>query len=494
MKTNKFILRGLLVGVLLTFSVSSCKKDFYDINQNPNAPANVDVTFLLPSAEAAVGNVVGDVFQVYGGLYSQYWTQTTSASQYKNLEQYSPSADFNDRPWKALYADALKDLQIIVDKSVADKNKPNYVAVAKILQGYTYQLLTDNFGDVPFSEALQAPDITSPKYDPQQQVYAGIVKLIKDGLDSIDYNSTEFTPGADDLLLGGDMEQWNKFGNTLLLRVYLRMAYVDPAAAQQGIMALQDSGAVFLAEGENVQINYLAQGGNTNPMYAEEQGLQGTQNLVASATVINYMDSTNDPRIDVLYDPSSLGQTGLLQGSYDAPVNTPVSTPSAFTGASANDAASATAPVKFMSSYESLFLQAEAAARGWLTANGDPQALYEEGITESFVSLGFTDSDAITYFTQPSIAYPSGGSVEDQVKAIITQKWVAMAETQGDEAWIEWRRTGYPDFFTVSVNSLIGHAFPQVLPYPSTEVTQNGSFPGQHQITDRVWWDVANNY
>jgi hypothetical protein len=121
---------------------------------------------------------------------------------------------------------------------------------------------------------------------------------------------------------------------------------------------------------------------------------------------------------------------------------------------------------------------------------GDAEALYYEGIDASFASVGL-DADAAAYEALPAIVFPTGGSTADKVKAIITQKWFAMCGTQGDEGWIEWRRTGYPDFFHISVTSIAGAGvWPYRMFYPSSEVTRNLNFPGQKLINDKVWWDV----
>src|SRR5436190_3924378 len=133
MKKNKFLIISLLSGVLIFGSITSCKKDFYDINENPNDPADVTSIELLPSAEAAIAHVVGNNFQIFGGIWGQYWTQSPSSSQYKTIEQYSPAANDFDRPWKAIYADALQDLNLIITKASAN-GLPNYVAISKILQ------------------------------------------------------------------------------------------------------------------------------------------------------------------------------------------------------------------------------------------------------------------------------------------------------------------------------------------------------------------------
>ncbi len=493
MKKNKFTIKALILGAIFIVSVTSCKKDYFDINTDPNYPANADVIELLPSAEAAIGHVLGNNLQIVGGLYSQYWTQSPSASQYKIYEQYSPSATDFDSPWRILYSDALYDLKTIDAKASSD-GRSQYVAISRILTGYTYQLLTDNWGDVPYSQALKGPEgILSPKYDAQADIYNGIIATVKEGIALCDENAAVL-PGTDDLIFNGDMALWRKFGNTLLLKMYLRISEVNSSLAQQGIAALDASAAEFLSSGENAKIAYFADGGNTNPLYAAIQDLNSTQNLVASATCIDYMLnlSVTDYRMEALYYPSLNGSyVGLPQGLYTATAGIQTSYPGVISGGYADDAASALAPVNFMSAKESYFLQSEAAARGWLPT-ADAQLSYENGILESFTELNVVgDTNYTTYVVLPEVAYPASGTLQDKVKAIITQKWVALCGTQNIESWAEWRRTGYPDFFVVSANSLFGPTvFPQRLLYPSTEVTRNGSFPGQKLIYDKVWWDV----
>jgi hypothetical protein len=502
MKRKHIAKQLLMTGAIALITITGCKKDFFDINEpNPNLPSSVSKKELLPSAEAAIAMAVGNNLQINGGIWAQFWTQTTAASQYKTLEQYNPGPQDYDRPWKALYADALEDLKVIIQKADEDK-APNYKAIAKILQAYSYQILTDNWGDVPFTQAVQVENgILSPAYDPQSVVYDGLINIAKEGIATIDDSSeTAVVPGDDDMLLHGDMSLWRKFGNTLLLRAYLRLAYVDPGKAQAGITELNNSGAVYLAEGEEVRIDYLSEGGRTHPLYSSIVALGYVQNLVASKTSYDYLTANNDPRLDVLYVPSASGTGGLLQGAYDLPAGTPVSNPGPITGANGTIVAgpdgpidyralSALAPVKLMTGYESFFLQAEARLRTWMP--GDPAEAYDAGITESFASFGIVGDTVAFYLSQPQIAYPSGGSFDDQLKAIITEKWVALNGNGGDEAWTEWRRTGYPDFFTVSTNSLYGGSiFPQRFLYPTDEEASNGSFPGQRLIYDKVWWDV----
>src|SRR4028118_880934 len=215
MKYLKYITYSTAFFTLLTV-LSSCKK-YLDVNTNPNNPENVDVSLLLPSAQAAIAHPLGFQLSVYGGFWSQYWTQSPSSSQYRTVDSYTPSATDFDYPWGILYNEALTDLRVMEQKAAAEK-RSNYVGISKILQAYTFQVLTDNFGDIPFSEAIKANEGNfRPKYDPQETVYTNIIQMAKDGITEIDEGSL-VTPGEDDLIYHGDMELWKKFANTLLLR------------------------------------------------------------------------------------------------------------------------------------------------------------------------------------------------------------------------------------------------------------------------------------
>lgn len=471
-----------ILGIMLLTLQFSCKKTL-DVNHNPNYPADVTVKELLPAAQISISQVTGNYLQVVGGIWGQYWTQNPNASQYRQLEQYQPGPSSANVAWAELYAGALTDLKKIAEKGGTAANTRNYTAIAKILQGYTYQLLTDNFGDVPFTEALMGEDkkITSPKYDKQQDIYPAIIALVKEGRDLINVDGA--SPSTDDLIYGGDMGRWARFANTLLLRMYLRLAYIDAATAQAGVTELQSDPNGFLGVGETAQISYTSSPGNTNPLYSEMVGLGFTQNLVASATAVDSMAERGDVRIDAFYS----GAAGLQQGFYN--INPPgsYSTPTAAVGAAANDPSSATAPVKLISAYESLFLQAEAAARGWMGSSGETE--YRSAIEANFTEYGLSGTD-IEYYTDTLAVYPASGSMQEKIKFIITEKWYAMCGNQNIEAWTEWRRTGYPDFFTISPTNRTGDKFPQRIPYPETEITRNLNFPGQKDIGEKVWWDA----
>ncbi|RYZ50631.1 MAG: SusD/RagB family nutrient-binding outer membrane lipoprotein, partial [Sphingobacteriales bacterium] len=482
---NKFLLGFAAVGVL---AGTGCKK-FKDVNTDPNNAADVTVELLLSSAEADIAQVYGSKFQVIGGIWGQYWTQSPNASQYRELEQYQIGSAFAANAWSELYSVGLKDMDQIIKKA---GSKKNYAAIAMILKGYTYQLLTDQFGDIPFSEALKGDQgISSPKYDSQESVYEGMIAMVKEGRDALDPNSA--IPGNDDLIYHGDLDLWQRFANTLLLRMYMRLSEKSPAVAQAGIAALEEGAIGFLNEGESAEVHYYNEAGNFNPLFSEMNNATITkiQNLIASKTTIDSLNANNDYRLFAFYTPTATGFVALDQGFYNIqPAAASYATPSPYVGGRADNDLSAVAPVRLFSDYESLFLQAEAVVRGWMT--GDDQALFERGIAANYTAYSGAFNALIGDGTLPSIladsvatsdstgvaqtipfnvdylintyingdagqfgsgnyylegeqvavtpasywgTYPAAGTAQEKIRHIITQKWFSMCGNQGIEAW-----------------------------------------------------------
>jgi hypothetical protein len=488
MKTFNIKAVCILAAATAAIGFNGCRK-FLDTNDNPNLSSQASVDLLLPAAQAAIAHALGNPFQIYGGIWAQYWTQNPKSSQYRSLEQYSVTTTSFDRPWRMIYSDALQDLQEILNLSAGKSQYNQYAAIAYIMKAYAYQLATDAWGDVPLTEATTT-GITSPRYNPQQQVYDSIFAYIDRARSLID-STASVTPQTDDLLFQGNMTQWLRFANTFKLRALLRLSKVAPQTTASGIQSLNAPGTQFLTT--DARIQYSTTGGNQNPLFSEILGLSRTQNLVASETVTKFMTQNKDPRITVFFEPyvnAARGidsVIGLPQGSYRTNTNV-FSIPSAAVGASGQNNNSANAPVTFMSAAESYFLQAEAIARGWLTSSQSAAGLFRSGIRASFASYNVPGVEAYLG-TAPAAQWPEG--TELQVRAIIIQKWLAMTGNQSFEAWTEWRRTNYPDFFTVSKASALGdERMPLRLLYPSSEITTNQNFPGIKQIYEPVWWDV----
>ncbi|WP_183578095.1 SusD/RagB family nutrient-binding outer membrane lipoprotein [Mucilaginibacter sp. X5P1] len=486
--------QALIIVFVVAVGFSGCKK-YLDINQNPNNPDKVDPPLLLPTVEAAISQVIGNSFQVYGNMWAQYWTQSPLSSQYKAIDEYSPvNTDFNNA-WLNLYRVALINSDLIINSP--ELKMENIKGIAYVMKAYSFQVATDAFGDVPVAQALQSTSNLNPKYDAQQVVYDSIFVYINKALPLLNV-SDAISPGTQDLIFQGDMTKWIAFANTLELRAYLRLAIKDPATAQAGIAALYKTSPTFLTQ--DATITYTSTGGNENPFYNEmiSPTLNKTQNVVASSTIVTALQKNNDPRLSkffFLYNNNAAGDTvtSIPQGYYVIDAYKVVSPPSALVGGRALDPNSATAPVKLISATESYFLQAEAVARGWAT--GTVTTLYKQGMQASFTATGV--GDATMFIDTAKSGLPAlthaGTNVDTLVKAIITQKYYAMCGFQGFEAWTEWRRTGYPTFFTTSGASIIAAGQkPLRMLYPNSELVSNSNYPGTVPVYTPVWWGLPN--
>lgn len=478
MKRNfKISLWGLALAAAV---LPGCKK-FLDVNDNPNSSLTAGVEQTLPTTIAANAFVTGQIYQIYGGFWSQYWTQSQLSNQYKDIDSYSSvSSDFNG-PWNVLYAQALSDGATLIAGQGVERTK-NYAAIGYAMRAYSFQLLTDAFGDIPLSDALKGDQNLSPKYDPQAAVYDSIFVWLTKAATLADPDS-DFAPGNEDLIFQGDMEQWQRFANTLKLRAYLRLSEVNAAKARAGVEALYRAGAEFLDA--DAEVKYTTVGGNQNPLYTESFTLQAS-NIRASSTAVEAFEDRNDPRVGAYYGTQGGIIAHTYQGSYDTTsTSRGLSRPHPNVGGDIRTEQSALAPVKLISAAESYFLQAEAVARGWSLGEGDAAALYNAGIDASFDAYGVSGS--ATYRAQASVAYALQAN---KIQAIITQKYFAMCGNQSFEAWSEYRRTGFPNFLVVSyASTLPAGERPARWLYPQTELTRNANFPGLQAINAKVWWD-----
>ena len=477
-------MKNLFSKIIMSFmvlAVVSCGDDILDINTSPNNPETSTPAFTLPAGQVGIASRLGFDYNLLGSMLIQHWTQGPTASQYSFIDQYNITTNNYAAAWSTMYATALKDLDFVRDESLATGDN-NTAAVAQLLMSYTFQILVDLYDRIPYTEALQGKEgVLAPNYDNGSDVYDDLIVKVDEALSWIDLSGTATRPTTD-IIYGGNMSTWIKFGNTLKLKIYIRQAEARASVAQAGIQAMETAGAEFLGLGEDAMVNFSANTQNENPLW---QNLNQTtfQNLVASETSVNFYINNADPRIDFAYDaaPNVGSHVGLTQGTgvtsgdvYDD-----------FSHLSAQnvngEASGGAVPVVFISAIESLFLQAEAAQRGF--GSGDPQSLYEQAVSASFSAGGF---DASTYLAAGG-TYEYDGTLEQ----LITQKWAASNGVAGLEAWNDWRRTGFPDFIIESVTSnLPAGQFPLRLIWPSTERDNNPNTPELVSLTTAVWWDV----
>lgn len=485
--------------------ISGCTKDFLNINEDPSSTRNATVQMVLPSAIGSTAYVTGGWYQLLGGFWAQHWTQAKGAPQWREIDSYNLTTnDFDTRQYAELYSGALNDYKYIRKTALTQKNW-SYYLISTVMEAYTFQILADLYDQVPFTDALQGDEGNfTPKFDKGSDIYPKLIERINEAL-TYDYktfksstnpNATAIEPGNDDLIFGGDMDRWEEFANTLKLKIYLRQSYVNPSIAQAGIEAMYSANAPFLTV-DAMMTQFANQENKRNPVFETcFDRLNG--NICASYTLMAVLQNNVDPRLDAIYTPPASGDPhkSLAQGDF---FNTEasivnirnLSTP-AVTGLD---------PVYLISSSESYFLQAEAIARGW--GSGSAQDLYNSGIDASFTKFGVTGASSL-YGIGGVYEYPASFSLDSIIGAIITQKWIALANSQSLEAFFEQSRTHFPKIssvpasdgayvfgqFTVSINNVTANKFPKRLLFPESEIKRNPNTPALVPITEKIWWDT----
>jgi len=241
--------RGALAAGLV-LALSACEA-LTDVNQNPNAPTDVGPEFLLPqSIRSAAENTWGSFMLL---SHTGIWAQQTVQIQYPDEERGNVRPGNMQAFWDNYYAGSLRDVQNVIDKGVEDQ-LPNVEAVGKIWQTWIYSQMTDLWGDIPFSEALQADEgNTTPAYDSQQAVYAGMIQTLKDAVAKLDPAGDGF--GTGDILYGNDFTRWARFANSLRMRLAMRTSEVSAATAQAEFVAAYNAGG-FQSNADNAMLEW----------------------------------------------------------------------------------------------------------------------------------------------------------------------------------------------------------------------------------------------
>ncbi len=492
MKSIKQATVGLLV-ILLTV-VAGCKSDYLDINNNPNQVTAATPELVLPDALASTGSYLTTNFY-FLNLWMGYWNWSGNYSINLSDKNYQFTNSFNQGIWTNGYLN-LKNYNYI-DQQAATLNQPLIQGMGKIMKALHFQILVDTYGDIPYTEALQGTGAILPKYDKAQDIYDDLFKQIDAGLALLKKGDGTRNPGSNDIMFKGDISKWLKFGNTLKLRMLLRQSEkADRAAFVQAQLAIiKASGYGFLGAGENAGVNpgYSNSQNQQNPLYGAFYQVNGSPTLTnnqykANGYAVTFLKQAKDPRISAYYRPvagSTTNFNGTLFGTQDVLVNSLVSDvgPGVLKGVDQ--------PSVILSSHESLFMQAEAAQRGWIL--GDPKTLYQAAITESFINTGRTAAEATAYYSQKGVANVDFDASTNKIEAIITQKWDSENGLAPFEAWSDYRRLGLPRDIPISQEpSTSVRQIPVRLFYPQTEYSFNATNVNTegtiNQFTSKIFW------
>lgn len=472
--------------LLISFSLliaavwlAGCQKDLERTNINPNEPTAVQPDYLLSNGiKANVDTYWGsDATMETTLLYIQYWAKI----QYPDPDRYIPASTNIQTVWNNFYAQGIADFTKLAELGDTLHN-PNYKAVGIIMRSWIFQVLTDLYGDIPYTQAGNIDKYLTPVYDSQRTVYRGLLAELKNAVSTI---SPSDNPILGDSLLAGNMNGWKKFANGLRSRIALRLADRDPAAAKAVFAELAAEGNFFLAAGDReVKLNYLTSP-NQNPVGRNRE----TRNdYRISKTVIDKLKALNDPRLSIYaaLPADTNAYIGVTNGlSADSASRLGFSKTSdigaAFTATQA--------PAYVFTYAEQLFILAEAAQRNLISGNAAD--LYAQAIRASFRQYGITGTQVDNYLAQPAVAYDAN----NYKKSIGEQKWLALF-SEGLEAFAEWRRLDYPQLKPAYTGALQGK-MPLRLSYPSSEQALNGANykaavarQGADLLTTKVWFDM----
>ena len=472
----------LFVSILsLSILSVSCDADFEKVNTSPNRPTAVPAHLLLGNIVRVNQNVMYGMQQ--GGDMGMCWSQQVSKVQYNDEEKYIPRFAAIDGVWNSLYATVLTSSQTMYDLAEVEGND-NLKGISLVLQANAFQILTDLYGPIPFTEFNKAGNL-KPAYDTQEKVYDGILKMLTDADALLVLNNGD-VPTSSDLVYQGDVSKWRKLANSLKLKALMRISKVRSVGAE--VQALVAAGNLMTSNADSAQLVYTAAQPDANPIY--ETIVYGSRlEYKLSSVLVNKLNATNDARLAVFGKPVNaagdfLGNTPGIEdpgnyGKYSA-IGTFYIDPKL--------------PGVILSYAQVEFYLAEAANKSYITGGlGTAFDHYKMALAANFDFNGVAGS-VFEFSEYTNLA--GFANTDDASKKIGEQMWVALFG-QGFEAWTEWRRTGFPALLPVPTRPSSVATIPTRLYYNSSEVSfNNASYnagvvllgSGGDKLTTRLWW------
>ena len=535
----------ILSVVLLIFSMIGCS-DFEEINTQPNAFTSDQVSAKYFLTGIQIELYAENRFPywraqlIHADRYAGHFTFGFSGCWWTDDLSYTYNAGYTDAAydWMAGYVSRLSVYQNFVGAGGELENE-NYYALGLIMKGLYYQMYTDTFGMVPYTEALD-PDIVTPKFDSQQVIYQGVIADLDEAMaiigDQIETGTGVELLQENDLFFNGDMQKWKQLANTLKLRMGLRAQGAEGASFAETAISEALSMPLLDTEDENAllpkdtEIDQFA-----NAAYGDVWHNFGLgSNWTMGKTLIDYLRDNNDPRLSEYAKPIAGGEvvftqpaegTGvalfdkhvqfILDQLDNAGVNYTrtdgagtvtvtvaddmdyyVGQPTRLNGdiyphvkyelfsepadwvINPKNQGLEIFPEVVMTAAEGNFLQAEAIVKG--LGSGDAQTYYQEGIRQAMKIWRVSDGDIDNFLATEDMAMLSG-TPDENLEKIAIQRWIA-AYTDGFEAWAIVRDTGYPSELAAGVSDYdifaagtLNGDYPQRMRYGNAEYNTNGA-------------------
>ncbi|PID93902.1 MAG: SusD/RagB family nutrient-binding outer membrane lipoprotein [Bacteroidetes bacterium] len=472
---QKILLLLIVTGIL---GAVSCTKDWEELNTDPNNPISVPPTNILAQAIRYSGD------RLYNAWFSMNNTGSyaghVSKIQYMDEARYFEREGVINNNWYHIYT-TLQDLKNAKKLALEEDNQYLYAACLTF-ESFLFQIATDTWRDIPFTQACRAADadqILNPAYDTQEMIYPALIDSLKKANEIFNLNRIDVL-GDGDLLFGGDVSKWQKFANSLRLRMAVRASGVsNTGTIAAEIIADPATYPIMASNEDNAFLIWPGAAPYKEPWFEDSET---RDDHAVCKTLVDHMLTKADPRLPIYAHPAqSDGQyRGVVAGESDA--NLGDIKQYSRIGARFRDNAAGFTP--FMRYAEVLFLVAEV----------DPSAAtYEAGIRASMEENGIEAADIDAY-----IAANAFSDVDD----IYYEKWVALFK-QSHEAWAETRRTGVPALGAPPPEDcrFPNHNVPPFRhSYPTNELKLNSEnvAPYNEKLVDKfwgqqMWWDTRTN-
>jgi len=500
---------------LFILAMAGCTKGLSDLNVNKTSPTSVDPALLLNQAVINTSFPVKTlVFDL--GIVQQMVTPNGGVLAGANFNQ--DSRDVTTQPlWTAYYQSVIKNTYDAMQRAKANPARSNMYNMARIYQSYVFMILTDEYGDIPYTEggAGVTDQVLFPTYDKQQDIYTKIIQELTDAAAALNAAGTIETG---DVLYAGNIDQWKKFANSLLLRAGMRLSKIDAGKAQSVVQAAF-AGGVITANGDNAYIRHDAN--FTQPIGGTLNGSEAA-NFYLTKPFVDQLKSTNDPRlkaIAVRYVAATSGadqtaaagntspavQIGMPIGKDNGTVTAAATADGltsfyAYTQLDRRRMVKITSPVFLVTAAQTNLLLAEARFRGWIT-DGTAEQYYEDGIRAHMDQMALYDPNSAVAGGDRDIYVTANPLVAGtELEQINTQYWIA-SFLNGPEAFANFRRSGYPalapnPYGQPNNPDVPNGTFIRRLTYPTSELSVNTTNvntaianQGPDKLSTRVWWD-----
>jgi hypothetical protein len=513
-----------IFSVALIFS--ACTENFEDINRNPYQATNEEMNrggyatgavllglqnLVIPTQE----NLHQFVEGLSGGEFGGYMTDIQPRGE-GSFATYNPPFNWNWAP----FDNVMTGVYTLYLPLSAQTDDPITLALAKLFRVAAMHRVTDAYGPIPYSKVGADGSLTAP-YDSQEDVYKKMLEELDEVIAVLTENRlADPTAYAKfDNVYEGNMEKWAKFANSLKLRMAIRISNIEPAWAKQvGEAAVKHEIGVITANADNAFLNKIT----NNPwnLQVNTWGTGDDGETRIRADLLSYMNGYQDPRREKYFTPSKFTSAPDpyigMRGGIAFTDNTRILSCSKMI-------VTASSPFLWMNAAEVAFLKAEGKLQGWDIENS-AEHWYNEGITLSFQQHGATgiedylinedtpkayadQTGNTSYNFGPNsyitVKWNEAASNEDKLERIITQKWIAIFPL-GNEAWAEFRRTGFPKLAPVVENKSGGAVpagdFIKRLVFTSTEYEKNRAnvyeatklLGGPDSQGTKLWWEKKN--